>query len=200
MTLHGPVLGIFLVEAVFGLLLCLPLPAAVVRTLVSVSAKIPEGSGVTITYRCLLVVVSALLLEACVDLAGVEDGAEHAERLYRAQRNIYLTGFTLFLTVMVKRLFSLAVESMRATQDKDLMAKQAKRQAEQAEMVASMLAKEGGAAKATKSPVKEDSRSTEQQQDRAQPSTLSRSVHSLAHCDGRKNGWQLQVRRKRRRL
>lgn len=177
MTLHGPVLGIFLVEAVFGLLLCLPLPAAVVRTLVSVSAKIPEGSGVTITYRCLLVVVSALLLEACVDLAGVEDGAEHAERLYRAQRNIYLTGFTLFLTVMVKRLFSLAVESMRATQDKDLMAKQAKRQAEQAEMVASMLAKEGGAAKATKSPAKEDPRSTEQEQDRAQPSALSRSVH-----------------------
>ena len=199
MTLHGPVLGIFLVEAVFGLLLCLPLPAAVVRTLVSVSAKIPEGSGVTITYRCLLAVVSALLLEALWDFSGV-DGAEHAERLYRAQRNIYLTGFTLFLTVMVKRLFSLAVESMRATQDKELMAKQAKRQAEQAEMVASMLAKEGGAAKATKSPVKEDSRSTEQQQDRAQPSTLSRSVHSLAHCDGRKNGWQLQVRRKRRRL
>ena len=142
MPLQGPVLVAATLEAALGLVLCLPLPAGVVRGLVSLSEAIPEGSAVTTVHRCALTVVAALLLEAIWDLSSVTDNALEAGRYHSAVATVYLTAFTLFMTIMVKRLFSLTVASMRAELDKDMMAKQAKNQAEQADMVARMLAAE----------------------------------------------------------
>lgn len=76
-------------------------------------------------------------LPAQVDFWGA-DTADN-ERRYRSQRNVYLTGFTLLLFILMRQLFSLTAEAMKANLDKDVMAKQAKNQAEQAEMVAKML-------------------------------------------------------------
>ena len=132
-----------MLEALLGLILCLPLPAGMVRFLVDLHESFSDGSAVTITHRCLLVVVAALLLEALWDLSTTDaDTAVQAERYYRALATVYLAGFTLLMTIMVKRLFVLTVGHMRAQLDKDVMAKQAKNQAEQAEMVAKMLAEE----------------------------------------------------------
>lgn len=143
--LHGPLLGGAVLEALLGLILCLPLPAAMVKTLVKLNESIPDGSTVTITHRCLLAVVASLLLEALWDLSTTDaDTAVQAERYYRALATVYLAGFTLLMTIMVKRLFVLTVASMRSQLDKDVMAKQAKNQAEQAEMVAKMLAEQAG--------------------------------------------------------
>lgn len=130
-------------EALLGLILCLPLPSGMVRGLVNLNESIPDGSAVTITHRCLVAVVMALFLEALWDLSTTDsDTAVQAERYYRALATVYLAGFTLLMTIMVRRLFVLTVASMRAQLDKDVMAKQAKNQAEQAEMVAKLLAKE----------------------------------------------------------
>lgn len=143
--LHGPLLGGAVLEALLGLILCLPLPAGMVKTLVKLNESIPDGSTVTITHRCLLAVVASLLLEALWDLSTTDaDTAVQAERYYRALATVYLAGFTLLMTIMVKRLFVLTVASMRSQLDKDVMAKQAKNQADQAEMVAKMLAEQGG--------------------------------------------------------
>ena len=64
---------------------------------------------------------------------------EESVRRYRAQRNVYLNGTTLLLFIILRQLFSITAEAMKAKLDKDTMAKQAKNQAEQAEMVAKML-------------------------------------------------------------
>lgn len=174
MSLHAPVLVAATLEAAVGLVLCLPLPAGVVRALVSLSESIPEGSTVTVVHRCCLAVVVALLAQAGWDLSSVSDNALEAARYHSAVAMVYLTAFTLFMTIMVKRLFSLTVASMRADLDKDMMAKQAKNQADQAAMVARMLAAEesggDGGAGATKkaaaepaSPKKEAAPSAEAQ-------------------------------------
>lgn len=151
--LQGPLLGAAVLEALLGLILCLPLPGGMVRFLVDLHEWFADGSTVTITHRCLLAVVAALLLEALWDLSTTDaDTAVQAERYYRALATVYLAGFTLLMTIMVKRLFVLTVGHMRAQLDKDVMAKQAKNQAEQAEMVAKMLAEEASSKPADATP------------------------------------------------
>ncbi len=141
--LHGPLLVGAMLEALLGLILCLPLPGGIVRFLVDLHESFSDGSAVTVTHRCLVAVVAALLLEALWDLSTTDaDTAVQAERYFRALATVYLAGFTLLMTIMIKRLFVLTVGHMRAQLDKDVMAKQAKNQAEQAEMVAKMLAEE----------------------------------------------------------
>ena len=153
--LQGPLLVGAMLEALLGLILCLPLPGGMVRGLVDLNESI-DGTAVTITHRCLLAVVTALLLEAAWDLSTADaDTAVQAERYYRALATVYLAAFTLLLTIMVRRLFVLTVASMRAQLDKDVMAKQAKNQAEQAEMVAKLLNENATSQSADKTEQKE---------------------------------------------
>ncbi|CCH58425.1 hypothetical protein TBLA_0A06340 [Henningerozyma blattae CBS 6284] len=121
---YALVFCILVVEVVAFTLLALPLPARVRRPLASAAARPFRQASVQVAAKCVAGFVLLLFLDATARAhrlgaqsaaAGHVHGAERAELLSRrflAQRNMYLTGFTLFLSFTVARTSSLVAELM----------------------------------------------------------------------------------------
>jgi hypothetical protein len=110
------------------------------QAMVSLHKRPQDAVTVTIS-RTVLAVIVCLCVEALWDLYGA--AAEERARQYRSQRNGLAAGCTLLLFILMRQMFNLTAEAMKAKLDKEVMAKQAKNQADQAEMVAKMLKQVG---------------------------------------------------------
>jgi hypothetical protein len=117
--------------------LSLPLPSSVRRPLIKAVSRPFQNREVTIAIRCILVFVLVLFVDSvnrvqsvndeligfsetqsgAVKQAFVSDRSEIQARKFYAQRNLYLTGFTLFLTLIVSRTYGLVAELLQLKDD-----------------------------------------------------------------------------------
>eukprot|EP01012_Entosiphon_sulcatum_P013051 TRINITY_DN1831_c0_g1_i1.p1 TRINITY_DN1831_c0_g1~~TRINITY_DN1831_c0_g1_i1.p1 ORF type:complete len:136 (-),score=24.98 TRINITY_DN1831_c0_g1_i1:27-413(-) len=104
--------ALLVVEVVFGLLLVLPLPLAVRNLLVSGVNRAYKQKFIQSALIILVLLLAAALFFAWnatnrIQLQKVQEGANHHRhlelnaRLFREQRNMYLSGFSLYLLVLL---------------------------------------------------------------------------------------------------
>ncbi|KJE95786.1 hypothetical protein CAOG_06202 [Capsaspora owczarzaki ATCC 30864] len=132
---------LLITEVVIFALLCIPLP---IRWRQAILSRIANSKTLLKLWPLALVVVAILsflffaaLTEARATHREHEEHKRHNGyhhsgdmqteiRMFRAQRNMYITGFALFLLVVLNRFYSLITELVRA----DVLASQARNQSE----------------------------------------------------------------------
>lgn len=126
MSLYNSIIfGILVAEVIVFSLLALPIPSKYRKPLTLVLIKPFKNSTVQITVKCVLAFILLLFVDSInkvydinhhelVQLKnGLIQGTEKIEimsRKFLQQRNMYLTGITLFLTFIVTRTFDLVDE------------------------------------------------------------------------------------------
>ncbi|CAH2355250.1 endoplasmic reticulum transmembrane protein 3 [[Candida] railenensis] len=132
---YNLVFGILVFEMIFFTVLSLPYPRKIRRTvLMTVSAPF-QNEQFQIALKCVLGFILVLFIDSVnrvytvtaelhstagqqAALSGmVNDRSEVQARRFYAQRNMYLCGFTLFLTLILSRTYSLVAELI-ITKDK----------------------------------------------------------------------------------
>lgn len=111
------------VEMVFFTILSLPFPRKVRRTVLATVSKPFTSEHVQIITKCVFGFVAVLFIDSVnrvytvtADLSGIGndrgiiDRSEVQARKFYAQRNMYLCGFALFLTLLTTRAYSLVAE------------------------------------------------------------------------------------------
>ncbi|KAK5780572.1 Yet3p PWA37_003210 [Arxiozyma heterogenica] len=126
MTLYNSIIfGILVAEVVVFSLLALPIPSKYRKPLTLVLIKPFKNKTVQITVKCVLGFILLLFVDSINKVyninhhelnqlkSGLIQGTEKIEimsRKFLQQRNMYLTGITLFLTFIVTRTFDLVDE------------------------------------------------------------------------------------------
>ncbi|PVH13781.1 uncharacterized protein CXQ87_001899 [Candidozyma duobushaemuli] len=120
---YSLVFGLLVVEMVFFTILSLPFPRTVRRTVLATVSKPFTSEHVQIITKCIFGFVAVLFIDSVnrvytvtTDLSGpgsergMIDRSEVQARKFYAQRNMYLCGFALFLTLLTTRAYSLVAE------------------------------------------------------------------------------------------
>ena len=126
MSLYNSIIfGILVAEVIVFSLLALPIPSKYRKPLTLVLIKPFKNSTVQITVKCVLGFILLLFVDSINKVSdinhhelvqlknGLIQGTEKIEimsRKFLQQRNMYLTGITLFLTFIVTRTFDLVDE------------------------------------------------------------------------------------------
>lgn len=126
MSLYNSIIfGILVAEVVVFSLLALPIPSKYRKPLTLVLIKPFKNNTVQITVKCVLGFILLLFVDSINKVyninhhelnqlkSGLIQGTEKIEimsRKFLQQRNMYLTGITLFLTFIVTRTFDLVDE------------------------------------------------------------------------------------------
>ncbi|SCV04734.1 LANO_0G12024g1_1 [Lachancea nothofagi CBS 11611] len=125
MTLYYTfVFGILSLEMVMFLLLALPVPSKFRKPITMALIRPFRLTQVQVAIKCILAFILLLfvdtinrvysinadLSQTTVAAVGVSDRSEVQSRKFYAQRNMYLTGITLFLTFTVFRTYGLVWE------------------------------------------------------------------------------------------
>lgn len=132
---YNLVFGLLIIEMAFFAILSLPFPRAMrKKVLATVSAPF-KSDQVQIAIKCVLGFVLVLFVDSVNRVYAVtaelhamspnthspsnvlNDKSEVQARRFYAQRNMYLCGFTLFLTLILTRTYSLVAELIQ-TKDK----------------------------------------------------------------------------------
>lgn len=130
---YSLVFGLLVVEIVFFTLLSLPYPRKIRRTVLTTVSMPFRNEKFQIALKCILGFVLILFIDSVnrvfsvnTELKGfnntgaqavLSDRSEIQARRFYAQRNMYLCGFTLFLTMILLRTYSLVTELL-VTKDK----------------------------------------------------------------------------------
>jgi len=132
---YNLVFGLLVIEMGVFALLSLPLPRAFRRTVLATSSAPFRNEQFQIAIKCILGFVLVLFIDSinrvyavttelhsATNQTGLQgailnDRSEIQARRFYAQRNMYLCGFTLFLTLILTRTYSLVAELI-TTKDK----------------------------------------------------------------------------------
>lgn len=131
---YNLVFGLLVIEVGFFTVLSLPFPRQVRRKVLATASAPFRNEQVQIAIKCILGFVLVLFIDSVNRLVAVtrelqstpselkvtgiiNDRAEVQARRFYAQRNMYLCGFTLFLTLILMRTYSLVGELI-LTKDK----------------------------------------------------------------------------------
>lgn len=122
---YNLVFGLLVIEVVFFTILSLPYPRKIRRTVLTTVSAPFRNEQFQIALKCILGFVLVLFIDSVNrvisvtdELKGqnniaqgiVNDRSEIQARRFYAQRNMYLCGFTLFLTLILLRTYSLVTE------------------------------------------------------------------------------------------
>lgn len=144
---YSIVFGLLVVEMAFFTLLSLPYPRAIRRRVLYTASAPFRNQNFQTATKCIMGFVAVLFIDSVnrvysvsAELSGtlaapgttptpaqamLSERLEIQARRFYAQRNMYLCGFTLFLTLILTRTYSLVVELI-ATKDKlDVMVNEA---------------------------------------------------------------------------
>ncbi|SCU77731.1 LAMI_0A02146g1_1 [Lachancea mirantina] len=124
MTLYYTLIfGVLVAEMTMFILLMLPVPSKYRRPVTLALVKPFEQPQIQVAVKCVLVFILLLFVDTINRVYKIEselnvnpvaasgsDRAEVLSRKFYAQRNMYLTGITLFLTFTVFRTFHLVSE------------------------------------------------------------------------------------------
>lgn len=129
---YSLIFAILVVEIAVFTLLALPIPTKFRRPLTLVLLKPFKNSNVQVAIKCILCFILLLFIdsinkvyninkELSVDFAQGHEKIELLSRKFFQQRNLYLTGITLFLTFIVTKTFALVNEllNLKTTYRKD---------------------------------------------------------------------------------
>ncbi|EGV66603.1 Endoplasmic reticulum transmembrane protein 3 [Yamadazyma tenuis] len=129
---YNLVFGLLVVEVAFFTVLSLPYPRKIRRTVLTTVSAPFRNEKFQIALKCILGFVLVLFIDSVNRVASVSnelqgsairgsaivnDRSEIQARRFYAQRNMYLCGFTLFLTLILLRTYSLVTELL-VTKDK----------------------------------------------------------------------------------
>lgn len=134
---YNLVFALLVLEMAFFAILSLPFPRRIRRSVLTTVSAPFGNEKVQIAIKCVLGFVAVLFIDSVnrvysvttelhalspsqnqLTIAGiVNDRAEVQARRFYAQRNMYLCGFTLFLTLILTRTYSLVAELL-VTKDK----------------------------------------------------------------------------------
>lgn len=133
---YNLVFGLLVIEMAFFTVLSLPFPRALRRKVLATASAPFKSEQVQIAIKCIFGFVLVLFIDSVnrvysvtselhavapntnAPLAGIlNDRSEVQARRFYAQRNMYLCGFTLFLTLILTRTYSLVAELI-STKDK----------------------------------------------------------------------------------
>ncbi|ODV79758.1 receptor-associated protein [Suhomyces tanzawaensis NRRL Y-17324] len=134
---YNLVFGLLIVEMVFFTILSLPYPRNIRRTVLTTVSAPFRNEQFQIAIKCILGFILVLFIDSVnrvysvtselraaspsghqTTVTGImNDRSEVQARRFYAQRNMYLCGFTLFLTLIITRTYSLVAELI-ATKDK----------------------------------------------------------------------------------
>ncbi|KAK6461808.1 B-cell receptor-associated protein 31-like-domain-containing protein [Scheffersomyces coipomensis] len=133
---YNLVFGLLVIEMGFFTVLSLPFPRAIRRRVLATASAPFRNEQVQIAIKCILGFVLVLFIDSInrvyavtTELHSVSQGSgvvqgnilgdrsEIQARRFYAQRNMYLCGFTLFLTLILTRTYSLVAELV-TTKDK----------------------------------------------------------------------------------
>jgi len=131
---YNLVFGLLVLEMALFTVLSLPLPSKIRKPILKAISKPFHKTEVNIAIKCVLVFIFILFIDSVnrvqsihEELTGLSakdtmnptqqtsfnptaDRSEIQARRFYAQRNMYLTGFTLFLTLIVTRTYRLVAE------------------------------------------------------------------------------------------
>lgn len=131
---YNLVFGLLVIEMFFFTALSLPYPRKIRRTVLSTVSRPFKSEQVQIALKCIFGFVLVLFIDSVNRVVAVtrelaastgraaggtvvSDRSEIQARRFYAQRNMYLCGFTLFLTLILTRTYSLVGELI-STKDK----------------------------------------------------------------------------------
>lgn len=127
---YSLVFGLLVTEMALFTILSLPLPSKIRKPLITTVSSPFKSNEFNVALKCILVFILILFVDSVnrvnkinEELKGLaqpgagapqsallSDRSEILARKFYAQRNLYLTGFTLFLTMIVSRTYSLVAE------------------------------------------------------------------------------------------
>ncbi|KAK6201038.1 putative endoplasmic reticulum transmembrane protein [Scheffersomyces amazonensis] len=132
---YNLVFGLLVIEMGFFTILSLPFPRAIRRSVLATASAPFRSEQFQIAIKCILGFVLVLFIDSINRVYSVtaelhsstnsgglqgtimNDRSEIQARRFYAQRNMYLCGFTLFLTLILSRTYSLVGELI-STKDK----------------------------------------------------------------------------------
>lgn len=132
---YNLVFGLLVGEMAYFTILSLPLPRAIRRKVLTTVSAPFRSEQVQIATKCIMGFVTVLFIDSVNKVYAVtaelhavlpstgspstmiNDRSEIQARRFYAQRNMYLCGFTLFLTLILTRTYSLVAELI-LTKDK----------------------------------------------------------------------------------
>ncbi|ORZ16741.1 B-cell receptor-associated protein 31-like-domain-containing protein [Lobosporangium transversale] len=142
------VFTLLMTEMVVFIFLILPLPFKWRRGLLKFLAESPFMGSVQYVMKIVFIFVFILFIDSLNRVIKVEEikentyphhghGAETnvAARRFYAQRNMYLTGFTLFLSLILNRTFFLILDLLKSEEKMEVIKKQASQQSKEYERV-----------------------------------------------------------------
>ncbi|KAF9428487.1 hypothetical protein BGZ94_002196 [Podila epigama] len=116
---------------VFGLLMTeLPLPFKWRKGLLKFLSTSPFASQARFVMKIVFVVVKADEIKKRGDLLGHAAAAFATKRFYY-QRNMYLTGYTLFLSLILNRTFVMLLDLVKSEELMEVVKKQAEQQSKE---------------------------------------------------------------------
>ena len=118
---YSIIFGILVAEVILFSILALPIPTKYRKPLTLVLIKPFKNPTVQVSIKCILCFILLLFLDSVNKVYNIEtelnseaaqgpDRIEFLSRKFLHQRNLYLTGMTLFLTFIVMRTFGLVNE------------------------------------------------------------------------------------------
>ncbi|CAB4256982.1 similar to Saccharomyces cerevisiae YDL072C YET3 Protein of unknown function [Maudiozyma barnettii] len=129
---YSLIFGILVLEIVLFTLLALPIPTKFRKPLTLVLLKPFKNSNVQVAIKCILGFILLLFIdsinkvyninkELAIEVTQGHQRIELLSRKFFQQRNLYLTGITLFLTFIVTKTFALVNEllNLKAKYRKD---------------------------------------------------------------------------------
>ncbi|KAF9925848.1 hypothetical protein FBU30_004436 [Linnemannia zychae] len=141
------VFTLLMAEMITFILLIIPLPFKWRRGMLNFISKSPFMSKIQFTMKIVFVFVFILFIDSLKRVSKVEeatnsDGHYHphaestiaAKRFY-AQRNMYLTGFTLFLSLILNRTFFMILDLIKSEEKMEIVKKQAAQQSKEYQRV-----------------------------------------------------------------
>ncbi|KAG0364686.1 putative endoplasmic reticulum protein [Gamsiella multidivaricata] len=143
------VFTLLMTEMITFIFLILPLPFNWRRGIINFLSKSPFMAHIQYVMKIVFIFVFILFVDSLNRVIKVEDVVNdndhhhhnpHAEtsmaaRRFYAQRNMYLTGFTLFLSLILNRTFFMILDLMKSEEKMEIVKKQAAQQSKEYERV-----------------------------------------------------------------
>lgn len=120
---YNIIFGLLIAEMLLFTIISLPLPSKIRAPLLNAISRPFQSIRVQISIKLILIFILILFIDAFnkastiqQDLKNIPHGAPYVDRSevqakrFYAQRNLYLTGFSLFLTLITNRTYSLVAE------------------------------------------------------------------------------------------
>ncbi|KAF9355845.1 hypothetical protein BGX34_010230 [Mortierella sp. NVP85] len=135
------VFGLLMTEMITFIFLILPLPFKWRKGLLNFLATSRFMSNIQYAMKIIFIFVFILFIDSLNRVIKVQERVNegdqyhhhhdtHAKRFY-AQRNMYLTGFTLFLSLILNRTFFLIVDLIKSEEKMEVVKKQAEQQSKE---------------------------------------------------------------------